>query len=86
MVNNIKKILVDKKISLKIFSDLLEKEGIKISVPALSNKISRDSFSLNEYVLFCNILGYKVKTFSEEGFEYINTCNKEKELKKKKNL
>ena len=47
----IKKIMLDKNISVKV---LAEKLGMNAQV--LSNKLYRDTFSYNDYVLIANIL------------------------------
>lgn len=84
--NVIRKILLDKHISLSQFASMLNEEGFTISAPVLSNKLSRDTFTLNEYILFCNILGCEVKTISEkDNIEYTNTCDREREKIKKMN-
>ena len=85
--NVIRKILLDKNISISEFADMLSNEGFSISKNVLSNKLSRDTFSLNEYILFCNVLGCQVRTISEnENINYLNECDKEKEYHKKMNL
>ncbi len=64
----IKKILLDKNISVK---ELAEKLGIKPQI--LSNKLYRDTFTYNDYVKIVNILGCDVKTISRnDNIEYIN--------------
>lgn len=64
----IKKIMLDKNISVKV---LAEKLGMNAQV--LSNKLYRDTFSYNDYVLIANILECDVKTISRDNnFEYIN--------------
>lgn len=64
----IKKILLDKKISVK---ELAEKLGMKPQV--LSNKLYRDTFTYCDYVKIANILDCDVKTISKDStIEYIN--------------
>lgn len=64
----IKKIMLDKNISVK---ELAEKLGIKPQV--LSNKLYRDTFTYNDYVKIANILDCDVKTISRNTkIEYIN--------------
>ena len=64
----IKKILIDRKMSIK---DLAEKLGISPQV--LSNKLYRDSFSYKDYIKIANILDCDVKTISRDNkIEYIN--------------
>lgn len=64
----IKKILIDKNLSIK---DLAEKLGIKPQV--LSNKLYRNTFTYDEYIKIANILGCEVKTIStDNNVEYLN--------------
>lgn len=64
----IKKIMLDKNISVK---ELAEKLGMKPQV--LSNKLYRDTFTYNDYVKIANILDCDVKTISRDNkIEYIN--------------
>ena len=64
----IKKILVDKNMSVK---DLAEMLGIKAQV--LSNKLYRNTFTYEEYIRIAHLLGCEVKTVSEDSkIEYIN--------------
>lgn len=64
----IKKIMLDKNISVK---QLAEKLGMKSQV--LSNKLYRDTFTYNDYVKIANILECDVKTISrDDKIEYIN--------------
>lgn len=64
----IKKIMLDKNISVK---QLAEKLGMKSQV--LSNKLYRDTFTYNDYVKIANILECDVKTISRDNkIEYIN--------------
>lgn len=66
--NIIKKIMLDKKISVK---DLAEKLNIKPQV--LSNKLYRDTFTYNDYIKIVNVLECDVKTISRDGLiEYTN--------------
>ena len=66
--NIIKKIMLDKKISVK---DLAEKLNIKPQV--LSNKLYRDTFTYNDYIKIVNALECDVKTISRDGLiEYTN--------------
>lgn len=67
--NTIKKIMLDKHISVK---ELAEKLGIKPQV--LSNKFYRDTFTYSDYVKIANLLGCDVKTISRDNstIEYIN--------------
>ena len=66
----IKKIMLDKNISVK---QLAEKLGMKSQV--LSNKLYRDTFTYNDYVKIANILECDVKTISRDGA--ITITNKE---------
>ena len=64
----IKKIMLDKNISVK---DLAEKLNMKPQV--LSNKLYRDTFTYNDYIKIANILNCDVKTISRDSnIEYIN--------------
>ena len=64
----IKKIMLDKNISVK---ELAEKLNMKPQV--LSNKLYRDTFTYNDYVKIANILNCDVKTISRDSnIEYIN--------------
>ena len=64
----IKKIMLDKNISVK---ELAEKLGMTPQV--LSNKLYRDTFTYNDYVKIANILDCDVKTISRDNkIEYIN--------------
>ncbi len=64
----IKKIMLDKNISVK---ELAEKLNIKPQV--LSNKLYRDTFTYNDYVKIANILNCDVKTISRDSnIEYLN--------------
>lgn len=64
----IKKIMLDKNISVK---ELAEKLCMKSQV--LSNKLYRDTFTYNDYVKIANILDCDVKTISRDNkIEYIN--------------
>ena len=64
----IKKIMLDKNISVK---ELAEKLNMKPQV--LSNKLYRDTFTYNDYVKIANILDCDVKTISRDNkIEYIN--------------
>ena len=64
----IKKIMLDKNISVK---DLAEKLNMKPQV--LSNKLYRDTFTYNDYVKIANILNCDVKTISRDSnIEYLN--------------
>jgi len=64
----IKKIMLDKNISVK---ELAEKLGMKSQV--LSNKLYRDTFTYNDYIKIANILECDVKTISRDSkIEYIN--------------
>lgn len=67
--NTIKKIMLDKHISVK---ELAEKLGIKPQV--LSNKFYRDTFTYSDYVKMANLLDCDVKTISRDNstIEYIN--------------
>lgn len=66
--NTIKKIMIDKHITVK---ELAEKLGIKSQV--LSNKLYRDTFTYSDYVKIVNILDCDVKTISKDNLiEYIN--------------
>lgn len=71
----IKKIMIDKKIPVR---ELAEKMGINPRV--LSNKLYRDTFTLNEYVLIANILECDVKTISRvDNTEYIHEYTTKKD-------
>ena len=64
----IKKIMLDKNISVK---QLAEKLNMKPQV--LSNKLYRDTFTYNDYVKIANILNCDVKTISRDSnIEYPN--------------
>ncbi len=64
----IKKIMLDKNISVK---ELAEKLNMKPQV--LSNKLYRDTFTYNDYVKIANILNCDVKTISRDSnIEYLN--------------
>ena len=64
----IKKIMLDKNISVK---ELAEKLNMKPQ--ALSNKLYRDTFTYNDYVKIANILNCDVKTISRDSnIEYPN--------------
>lgn len=64
----IKKIMIDKKVSVK---ELAQKLGMKSQV--LSNKLYRDTFTYNDYIKIVNILECDVKTISRNSnIEYIN--------------
>ncbi len=64
----IKKIMLDKNISVK---ELAEKLNMKPQV--LSNKLYRDTFTYNDYVKIANILNCDVKTISRDSnIEYPN--------------
>ena len=64
----IKKIMLDKNISVK---ELAEKLNMKPQV--LSNKLYRDTFTYNDYVKIANILNCDVKTISRDSnIEYHN--------------
>ena len=70
----IKRIMLDKEISVKV---LAEKLGI--TSPVLSNKLYRDTFSYNEYVKIADILDCDVKTISRgTNNEYINEVGNNK--------
>ena len=79
----LKKIMIDKHISVKELANKLQNNGYKISAGVLSNKLYRDTFTLNEYTLIANALNCDVKTISREGnAEYIIDCNIESEKQK----
>ena len=64
----IKKIMLDKNISVK---ELAEKLGMKPQV--LSNKLYRDTFTYSDYIKIANILDCDVKTISRDNkIEYVN--------------
>ena len=70
----IKSIMIDKDIKVK---DLAVKLGINERV--LSNKLYRDTFSLDEYIKIANVLGCDVKTIIRENSkEYLNERKEEK--------
>lgn len=80
----IRKILKDKKINVIELSKLLQAKGYNIDSQVLSNKLYRDTFTLNEYILIANVLDCEVKTISKDGnIEYIVECNAEKEMSKR---
>lgn len=82
----IKKIMLDKNMSVSDLAKEMTDNGYDIKSQILSNKLFRDTFSLNEYILIANILGCDVKTISRDSnIEYINECDEEKEKIKKKN-
>ncbi len=82
----IKKIMLDKNMSVSDLAKEMTNNGYDIKSQILSNKLFRDTFSLNEYILIANILGCDVKTISRDSnIEYINECDEEKEKIKKKN-
>ena len=75
----IKKIMLDKDITVKLLA-----EKLKISPQVLSNKLYRDTFSYNDYIAIANILGCDVKTISRDtNTEYINEYNEKKESEEK---
>ena len=81
-----KKILLDKNMSISDLAREMTNKGYDIKSPILSNKLSRDTFSLNEYVLIANILGCDVKTISRaDNTEYVNECDEDREKVKKQN-
>lgn len=64
----IKKIMLDKDISVKLLA-----EKLNMNPQVLSNKLYRDTFSYNDYIAIVNILGCDVKTISRDNnIEYIN--------------
>lgn len=70
----IKKIMIDKKISVK---ELALKLGLKPQV--LSNKLYRDTFTYNDYIKIANALECDVKTISKDNsIEYINNYEENK--------
>ncbi len=75
----IKKIMLDKDITVKLLA-----EKLNISPQVLSNKLYRDTFSYNDYIAIANILGCDVKTISRDtNTEYINEYNEKKESEEK---
>jgi len=79
----LKKIMIDKHISVKDLATKLQSNGYKITPAVLSNKLYRDTFTLNEYTLIANALDCDVKTTSRTGNnEYIVDCNVEMEKNK----
>lgn len=73
----IKKIMIDKKIPVR---ELASKMGINPRI--LSNKLYRDTFTLNEYVLIANLLECDVKTISRsDNKEYIHEHESKDNLK-----
>ena len=81
----IRKIMYDKNVSTKQLAEEMTKLGLAISQEVLSNKITRDTFSLNEYIMIANILECDVKTISRNGTVYDNECDIETLKKKKEN-
>lgn len=72
----LKKIMIDKHISVKDLSNKLQNNGYNISARVLSNKLYRDTFTLNEYILIANALDCNVKTISKDlNTEYTVDCN-----------
>jgi len=64
----IKVIMIDKGLKVK---DLASKLGVNERV--LSNKLYRDTFSLDEYIKIANVLGCDVKTIARDtNKEYLN--------------
>jgi len=64
----IKKIMLDKDITVKLLA-----EKLNMNPQVLSNKLYRDTFSYNDYIAIANILGCDVKTISRDNnVEYIN--------------
>lgn len=64
----IKKILLDKGMSVKDLANIL---GTTQQI--LSNKFYRDTFSYKEYIKIVNLLGCEVKTINKENnIEYLN--------------
>lgn len=60
--------MVDKNISVK---ELAEKLGTTPQI--LSNKLYRNTFTYNDYVYICDLLGCDVKTVARDSkTEYIN--------------
>lgn len=75
----IKKIMLDKNITVKFLA-----EKLNIMPQVLSNKLYRDTFSYNDYVAIANILGCDVKTISRDtNVEYINEYEEKKNKKVK---
>ena len=73
----IKKIMIDKKIPVR---ELANKMGINPRI--LSNKLYRNTFTLNEYILIANLLECDVKTISRsDNKEYINEYEPKDTLK-----
>ena len=73
----IKKIMIDKKVPVR---ELANKMGINPRI--LSNKLYRDTFTLNEYVLIANLLECDVKTISKsDNKEYIHEYEPKDNLK-----
>ena len=70
----IKSIMIDKDLKVK---DLANKLGINERV--LSNKLYRDTFSLDEYIKIANVLGCDVKTIARDNNkEYLNDAKENK--------
>lgn len=70
----IKSIMIDKDLKVKDLASKLE-----INERVLSNKLYRDTFSLDEYIKIANILGCDVKTISrDDNKEYLNEVKKSK--------
>lgn len=71
----IKKILVDKDMTVKKLAELMG-----ISPQVLSNKLYRDTFSYSEYINIADLLGCDVKTISRDtNQEYLNLNENKKD-------
>ena len=82
----LKKIMLDKHISIKELSQRLQDNGYNISPNIISNKLYRNTFTLSEYILIANALDCEVKTVSTDNkIEYVVECDVEKEKQKFKN-
>ena len=79
----LKKVLMDKHISVKQLAEMLQKSDYNITAGVLSNKLYRNTFTLNEYTLIANVLGCDIKVVSsKDNIEYIVQCDVEKEKHK----
>lgn len=82
----IRSIMQQRNISVSELANLMTQRGLTIEARILSGKLSRDTFSLNEYVIIADILGCDVKTISRDNrFEFTNGYDIEREIKKKEN-
>ncbi len=79
----IRKIIKDKHIALKDLTATLQSKGYNIKEGVLSNKLQRDTLTLNEFTLIANALDCDVKTISNDNkIVYSLECDVEKATKK----